>query len=330
MGVTRALLPAFRLTLGDQAELLPKTTSGRSCGIGSFGGAIGYHVKLVNGTEKPVSRPDGKRVLLLPLAFTFGLAGLALLPPVRQNPRVLITFLGAAAALCAWNAILFVWARRSGRMLTLEVVLRKQHYLQACAQGSVLLYWGWYWPQVYASAYLHRGPTGLRVRIRHAARAGRGATPTLSASLRFPSSSASISSSGSRPDWFYFQFAMVALGLAAKELIRWNREGRSVHIFNPSSFPLAVFSLILIATDASDLTWGKNIASTQFYPPHMYLMLFLIGLPGQFFFGVTSMTMSAVVSTVPVRPHLFRRNRCLFLLRFVYSDCRLPGDASAV
>jgi hypothetical protein len=70
-----------------------------------------------------------------------------------------------------------------------------------------------------------------------------------------------------------------------------------VHIFNPSSFPLAVVSLVLIATHASDLTWGKNIASTQFYPPHMYLMLFLIGLPGQFFFGVTTMTMSAVVST---------------------------------
>ncbi len=29
----------------------------------------------------------------------------------------------------------------------------------------------------------------------------------------------------------------------------------------------------------------------------MYLMLFLVGLPGQFFFGVTSMTMSAVVTT---------------------------------
>ena len=70
-----------------------------------------------------------------------------------------------------------------------------------------------------------------------------------------------------------------------------------MHIFNPSSFPLAVVSLVLIATHASDLTWGKNIASTQFYPPQMYLMLFLISLPGQFFFGVTSMTMSAVVST---------------------------------
>src|SRR5579862_8126949 len=109
---------------------------------------------LLNGTETSVRGPDGKRALLIPLAFTFGLAGLALLPPVRQNPGVLITFLGAAAVLCAWNAILFVWSRRSGQALTVHVVLRKQHYLQACAQGSVLLYWGWHWPQVYASAYL--------------------------------------------------------------------------------------------------------------------------------------------------------------------------------
>ena len=100
-----------------------------------------------------------------------------------------------------------------------------------------------------------------------------------------------------RPEWYYLQFAMVAVGLAAKELIRWNRDGRRVHIFNPSSFPLAAFSLVLLATGATGITWGKEIASTQFYPPHMYLALFLIGLPGQFFFGVTSMTMSAAVAT---------------------------------
>ena len=92
-----------------------------------------------------------------------------------------------------------------------------------------------------------------------------------------------------KSDWFYLQFLMVALGFAAKELIRWDKEGRSAHIFNPSSFPLAVFSLGLMLTGTSDLTWGRDIASTQFYPPHMYLMLFLIGLPGQFFFGVTTM-----------------------------------------
>jgi hypothetical protein len=100
-----------------------------------------------------------------------------------------------------------------------------------------------------------------------------------------------------KPDWFYLQFGLVALGLAAKELIRWNRDGRRVHIFNPSSFPLAVFSVVLLATGASGITWGQDIATTQFYPPHMYLVLFLLGLPGQFLFGVTSMTMSAVLAT---------------------------------
>ena len=252
-------------------------------------------MKLVKGTEKPVSRPDGKRALLLPLAFTVGLAGLALLPPVRHNPRVLITFLCVAAVLCAWNAILFVCAGRNGRTLTVDVVLRKQHYLQACAQVSVLLYWGWYWPQVYASGYLIVAQLLFAYAFDMLLCWSRRNTYTLGFAP-FPIVFSINLFLWFKPDWFYFQFAMIALGLAAKELIRWKREGRSVHIFNPSSFPLAVVSLILIATHMSDLTWGKNIASTQFYPPHMYLVLFLIGLPGQFFFGVTSMTMSAVVS----------------------------------
>ena len=50
------------------------------------------------------------------------------------------------------------------------------------------------------------------------------------------------------------------------------------------------------ATGAGDITWGRDIAITQFYPPHMYLFLFLISLPGQFLFGVTTMTMAATVT----------------------------------
>ena len=34
-----------------------------------------------------------QRFLILPLAFIVGLAGLALLPPVRQNPNLLSAFL---------------------------------------------------------------------------------------------------------------------------------------------------------------------------------------------------------------------------------------------
>src|SRR5262249_28596163 len=100
-----------------------------------------------------------------------------------------------------------------------------------------------------------------------------------------------------KPDWFYLQFAIVALGLVAKETIRWNKEGRRAHIFNPSSFPLAVFSVVLLALGKTNITWGQEIATTQFYPPQMYLWIFAIGLPGQFLFGVTTMTMSAVLAT---------------------------------
>ena len=89
----------------------------------------------------------------------------------------------------------------------------------------------------------------------------------------------------------------MGLGFAAKELIRWNKEGRRVHVFNPSSFPLAIFSLALILTGTSDLTWGQDIATAQFFPPHVYLALFLVALPGQYLFGVASMTLSAVVVT---------------------------------
>ena len=241
-------------------------------------------------------RPAGRRALLLPLAFTFGLAGLASLAPLRQNPKVLAAFLGAAAALCAWSAVLLVGARRRGRALTLEVVLKKQHYLQACAQGSVLLYWGWYWPQVYAFAPFILAQLDFAYAFDMLLAWSRRDTYTLGFAP-FPVIFSINLFLWFKPDWFYLQFAMVAAGLAAKELIRWNREGRRVHIFNPSSFPLAVFSLALLATGNSGITWGQDISSTQFYPPHMYLMLFLIGLPGQFFFGVTSMTMSAVAAT---------------------------------
>ena len=185
---------------------------------------------------------------------------------------------------------------RSGRTLALEIVLRKQHYLQACAQGSVLLYWGWYWRQVYDSAHLIAAQLLFAYAFDMLLGWSRRDTYTLGFGP-FPVIFSINLFLWFKPDWFYLQFLMVALGFAAKELIRWDKDGRRAHIFNPSSFPLAVFSLGLLLTGTSDITWGQEIASTQFYPPHMYLMLFLIGLPGQFFFGVTSMTMSAVVTT---------------------------------
>jgi len=236
------------------------------------------------------------RALGVPFAVTLGLAAFGFLPSIRENPHLRWAFWGAASALFAWNALLLVAARRQRRTLVLEVMPRKQHYLQACAQLSVLVYWGWYWPPVYASAFLIAGQVVFAYAFDMLLAWSRRDTYTLGFAP-FPVIFSINLFLWFKPDWFYLQFLMVALGFAAKELIRWTKDGRRVHIFNPSSFPLGVVSLVLLATGTSDMTWGQDIASTQFFPPHMYLMLFLIGLPGQFFFGVTSMTMSAVVTT---------------------------------
>ena len=238
----------------------------------------------------------GFGVALIP---ALGLAALALLPRVHQNATLLGTFLGAAGVLAAWNVLLVIaLLRRRDRPRTrsLEIAPRAQHYLQACAQASVLLYWGWHWAPVYDAVPLIAGQLAFAYGFdlllgwsrRDAHRVGFGPVPvvfSINLFLWFGD------------DWFYFQFLLVALGFAAKELLRWERDGRRVHIFNPASFPLAVFALALIATGTSGLTWGQDIAISQFYPPHMYLAIFLIALPGQYLFGVTTMTMAAVAST---------------------------------
>jgi hypothetical protein len=45
------------------------------------------------------------------------------------------------------------------------------------------------------------------------------------------------------------------------------------------------------------MTWGFLVAETEFYPPHMYLAIFLVALPGQYLFGVAPMTIAAVTTT---------------------------------
>src|SRR5712671_3228158 len=106
-----------------------------------------------SGPARVVAVPSA-RALALPLTFTLMLIALGFLPSVRNQPILRWSFWGASAALLAWNAVTFVVVRRRGRTLAIEVVLRKQHYVQACAHLSILTYWGWYWHQVYDAAPL--------------------------------------------------------------------------------------------------------------------------------------------------------------------------------
>jgi hypothetical protein len=160
----------------------------------------------------------------------------------------------------------------------------------------VLVVWGYYWREVYDAApliaaqllFAYGFDSLLSWTHRRTFVLGFGAFPIIfSLTLFF----------WFKDPWFYWQFVMVAIGLAAKEFLRWKRDGVNTHIFNPSSFPLAVVGLALLLADASETTWGSLVAQTQFYPPHMYLLIFLVSLPGQYLFGVTTMTMTAVVTT---------------------------------
>lgn len=243
------------------------------------------------------ARLSAGQAFALPVAFTLGLLAFTRLDSVSQNPNLLWSFQAAGFALLGWSGIFLVQALRRGRTFTLDIVLRKQHYLQACLQFLLIAYWGYYWRQVYASAHLivaqllfaYAFDILLGWSRRDTYSLGFGPFPVIFSITLFL---------WFKEDWFLFQFLLVATGFAAKELIRWNKDGRLTHIFNPSSFPLALFSIALLLTGTGDITWGFLIANTEFYPPQMYLFLFFIGLPGQFLFGVTTMTMSAVVTTV--------------------------------
>jgi hypothetical protein len=241
------------------------------------------------------TRLSARGAFLVNAAFVFGLLVLSQLPLLDERPVVRASIVGAAVVLLAWSALLFGVVRR-GQTVAFDVALRPQHYLQACLQGSLILYWGYYWPEVYHAAplilaqllFAYGFDSLLSWTHRRTFALGFGPFPIIfSLTLFF----------WFKDEWFYWQFVMVAIGFLAKEFLRWKRDGVNTHIFNPSSFPLAVVSVFLLLFDATDMTWGFLVAETEFYPPHMFLAIFLIGLPGQFLFGVAPMTFAAVTTT---------------------------------
>ena len=204
--------------------------------------------------------------------------------------------LGAALVALAWALAVQLQAWRAGRVLRLTLSLRAQHYLQACAQTVVYAFWIAYWPQAPAFVPILLAQIFFAYAMDMLITWSRGDDYVLGFGP-FPIIFSINLFLVFKDPWFHWQFALVGLALVGKHFLRWNRDGRRVHIFNPSAFALAAMSLGLIVTGTSATTWGQEIAVTQFYPPQMYLIIFLVGLPGQFLFGVTSMTMSAVVST---------------------------------
>ena len=235
------------------------------------------------------------RVLQLPLALTFGLLLVSFVPRVQVNLVLTWSCWGSVLALVAWQAVLFKRLKNAGHALSLQMNLRPQHYVQAMVQIGLFGYWGYYWRPVYDHAWLlvaqllfaYSFDMLLSWSRREKYVLGFGPFPiilSINLFLWF------------RDDWFYMQFLMIAVGFMGKEYVRWRRQGKIVHIVNPSAFSLGLFSLVLIATNTTSLTWGQEIASTLTLAPHIYLFLFLIGLIVMYFFSITLVAATAAMT----------------------------------
>lgn len=244
----------------------------------------------------------GQRFSLVPFVLSLGLLGFLAVPRVHQHPHLFWAFAGTGGLLVAWQILLWIAAARRGRPLLVEAIAPiKQHFVQACVQSCLYVYWGYLWVQDGVRPIYQQAPLILAQFVFLYAFDGLFAW-SRGRPWRFTSGPVPIVLSTNlfiwfRDDWFVFQFAMVTAGLLGKEFVKWTRDGRRTHIFNPSGFGLMCAATVLIVTGTTDLTWAKPLATT-IEVPGIFLFIFGIGLVVQHFFSVTMMTFAAVLAMV--------------------------------
>ncbi|MFN3198775.1 MAG: hypothetical protein ACE366_10250 [Bradymonadia bacterium] len=256
----------------------------------------------MNGAQPAPAQPGELRALtqkhvdLLGLGLTLALAATALLPRMRQSPMLMGSIIGAAAVVGAlWLAVRT--RRPAGPQLTVQKHIRQPHWVQTLMHSSIFIYWGMYVDLVGHEAWLFIPQIlfayGLDMFFgwkNHGNwRLGFGPLPIIGSTNLFL---------WFKDDWFYLQFLMVALVFLSREYIKWNLADRKTHIFNPSAFGLTVLSVILIATQNSDISYGLEIATTLGQPPggSMFWWIFVTGLIVQTLFGTPLVTMGAALA----------------------------------
>jgi TPR repeat protein len=274
------------------------------------------HTALATGRSAKASRQDqasgmvradasrGDRLRWLPMILALAMLPVLLLDRVQQNAPLFATYVTVPALLLGWHALLALRARHRGLALAVERVPPvKQHFVQACVQCSLYAFWGWHWQQdgvrpIYQQLPLILSQFAFLYAFDGLLAWSRGRTWRL-ASGPVPIVLSTNLFIWFRDDWFAWQFAMVAAGLLGKEFVKWQRDGRRTHIFNPSGFGLAVAATVLIATGTTDLTWAKSLATT-IEVPGIYLYLFALGMIVQWYFHVTLMTLAAAAVMVAI------------------------------
>lgn len=239
------------------------------------------------------------RLSLLPLLFGGLLLSSLLCPRVDQSNSALVWSLWGAMGSglsFALIALAFRLKKRTGdRLLSIEV--RRAHLIQTCAQTLVYLGWCLSWDtarnhlpllfsQVMFAYLIDMGISWFRY---PSYRLGFGPIPIVLSTNLF------LFFTDTHYAW---QWVLISVALSSREIFRWRRGGRSVHIFNPSAIALSLCALVLIMTDSMHFCWGEMIALTHAKGPWGYELIFCSGLLVSAFFTVGFTIVSATLTTL--------------------------------
>ncbi len=223
------------------------------------------------------------------------LAGAVTYAALSSERGVLIALVAACVCLVCWQVAVFLRARRGALALGIERNIRLPHYLQAGVQACHYLYLGLYYPAVQE----HLPLIAIQIVVFYALemllqwsrgrnwRAGFGPLPVVGSINLFL---------WFEPAYFVGQLLLVAGALASREFVRWRRNGRSSHIFNPSAIALAAAGVFLMATDTTTATTGINHILAFELPPSFFELMFVCGILLQIFFATTLVTFGAVLA----------------------------------
>ena len=247
----------------------------------------------LDAARSPATELSPGRALVLPSALALAL--LAFAPLTRQNPALVRTFLAAGGALLLWSAALYMSARRANRTLTLADRAAQTTLAASMRAGNGAALLGLARADRLRVPAIHPRAADLRLRVR----------------LPIDVVSAEDACGRIRPFPDHLQHQSVPLVPAGVVLlaVRDDRAGlrrQGVHPLEQGRalgthlqsvlLPAGRASLALLLTGTSDITLGNIIANTQFDAPNIYLVIFLVALPGQLLFGVARMTLAAVVT----------------------------------
>ncbi|MEE2788378.1 MAG: hypothetical protein VX589_13630 [Myxococcota bacterium] len=228
-------------------------------------------------------------------AMTAAFGGVLALIALSTIPRIanadtVQASLWVAAVLCA----LAVVALR-GKPLAVSVQVRLHHVVQFAMHSAIFVYWATIVGEVVDQAWLYLAQILVAYLLdfllswwrRGTWIVGLGPLPVVGSINLFL---------WFKDDWWYLQLLMVFIAFASKPFLRWTRDGRNTHIFNPSAIALALLSVGVLTFGATDITWGPTIARTLNAPTFMFETIFAVGLVVQLLFGTTLVTAGAALT----------------------------------